>query len=140
MATKKANKAETPSILDYFAEMPDPRRNNQNIRHKLIDLIAIAILATICGAEHFTEMEEWGEDNADWLCSFLELPNGIPSHDTFGDLFAKLDPTEFKLSGGMTSRRFFYWEVRKRPLKFAPDLPQMRVIYILLCRKIHPIV
>ena len=96
MTTKKANKAETPSILDYFAEIPDPRRNNQNIRHKLIDIIAIAILATICGAEHFTEMEEWGEDNADWLCSFLELPNGIPSHDTFGDLFAKLDPTEFK--------------------------------------------
>jgi hypothetical protein len=56
MAIKKANKAETPSILDYFAQMPDSRRDNENKRHKLIDIIAIALLATICGAEHFTEM------------------------------------------------------------------------------------
>jgi hypothetical protein len=45
MATKKANKAETPPILDYFAELPDPRRDNQNKRRKLIDIIAIATLA-----------------------------------------------------------------------------------------------
>jgi predicted transposase YbfD/YdcC len=97
MATAKAKKAaETPSILDYFADIPDPRRDNQNRRHKLIDIIAIAIMATICGAEHFTEMEEWGEANKDWLRTFLELPNGIPSHDTFGDVFAKLDPAEFR--------------------------------------------
>jgi hypothetical protein len=92
----QANKAETPSILDHFAEMPDPRRDNKNKRHKLISIIAIAILATICGAERFTEMEEWGKANIDWLRSFLELPNGIPSHDTFGDVFASLDTTEFK--------------------------------------------
>ncbi len=102
MTTKTAKKAETPAILDYFADLPDPRRDNENRRHKLIDIIAIAILATICGAEHFTEMEEWGEVNEDWLRSFLELPNGIPSHDTFGDVFAKLDPTEFK-------QRFIAW-------------------------------
>src|SRR5437867_7496102 len=96
MATKKASKANTPSILDYFAELPDPRRDNENRRHKLIDIIAIAIMSTICGAEHFTEMEEWGEANEDWLRSFLELPNGIPSHDTFGNVFAKLDTAEFK--------------------------------------------
>ncbi len=76
--------------------MPDPRRDNQNRRHKLISIIAIAILATICGAGHFTEMEEWGKANIDWLRTFLELPNGIPSHDTFGDVFAKLDTAEFK--------------------------------------------
>lgn len=95
MAIKKANKAATPSILDYFAEMPDSRRDNENKRHKLIDIIAIAILATICGAEHLTEMEQWGEANEDWLRTFLELPNGIPSHDTFGDVFARLVPAEF---------------------------------------------
>lgn len=96
MATKKANNAETQSILDYFAELPDPRRDNENKRHELIDILAIAILATICGAEHFTEMEEWGDINEDWLRTFLELPNGIPSHDTFGSVFARLDSTEFK--------------------------------------------
>ena len=102
MTTKKSKIAETQSILDYFANLPDPRRDNENRRHELIDIIAIAILATICGAEHFTEMEEWGEANQDWLRSFLELPNGIPSHDTFGNVFARLAPTEFK-------KRFVSW-------------------------------
>jgi len=102
MAAIKANKAETPSILDYFAELPDTRRDNQNKRRKLIDIIAIAILATICGDEWFTKMEEWGEANADWLRTFLDLPNGIPSHDTFGDVFTRLDVAEF-------NKRFISW-------------------------------
>jgi len=55
MVMKKDKKAETQAILYYFAELPDPRRDNWNKRHELID--SIAILATICGAEHFTEME-----------------------------------------------------------------------------------
>jgi DDE_Tnp_1-associated len=70
MATKEAKNAETQSVLDYFAELPDPRPNNENKRHQLLDIIAIAILATICGAEHFTEMEEWGEAKKDWLLTF----------------------------------------------------------------------
>jgi predicted transposase YbfD/YdcC len=99
MATKQAKaakEAETQSILDYFAELPDPRRDNENKRHKLIDILAISILATICGAEHFTEMEEYGEANEEFLRTFLELPHGIPSHDTFGDVYARLDTAEFK--------------------------------------------
>ena len=69
MATKKAKEArqaEAQSILDYFANLPDPRRDNENKRHQLIDIIAIAMLATICGAEHFTEMEEFGEANIEY--------------------------------------------------------------------------
>lgn len=99
MATKQAKaakEAETQSILDYFAELPDPRRDNENKRHKLIDILAISILATICGAEHFTEMEDFGKANKEWLQTFLELPHGIPSHDTFGGVFARLDSAEFK--------------------------------------------
>lgn len=96
MATKTQNKfAQRRSVLDFFLSLTDPRRDNLNKRHKLIDIIAIAILATICGAEGFTDMEEWGKANQDWLKTFLELPNGIPSHDTFGDVFARLDPVEF---------------------------------------------
>jgi predicted transposase YbfD/YdcC len=96
MASKKENKAETQSILDYFAQLPDPRRNNENKRHLLIDIIVISILATICGAEHFTEMEVYGKANVDFLRTFLKLPHGIPSHDTFGAVFARLDTAEFK--------------------------------------------
>jgi hypothetical protein len=96
MTTKKANKADTQSTLGYFAELPVPRRGNENRRHKLIAIIAIVILATICGTERLTEMEEWGETNEDWLRSFLELPHGIQSHDTFNNAFARLDSAEFK--------------------------------------------
>lgn len=96
MATKTTRTEEKHSILDYFAGLPDPRRDNENNRHQLIDIIAISILATICGAEHFTEMEDYGRANEDFLQTFLELPNGIPSHDTFGRVFARLDPHEFR--------------------------------------------
>lgn len=98
MATNKAKaaiEAERQSILDYFAELPDPRRDNENKRHLLIDILAISILATICGAEHFTEMEQYGKANEEFLRTFLELPHGIPSHDTFGAVYARLDTTEF---------------------------------------------
>lgn len=96
MVAEKANNTKAPALLSYFQALTEPRRNNRNRRHKLIDIIAIAILATICGADEFTEMELWGKANEDWLRTFLELPNGIPSHDTFGDVFAKLNPVEFK--------------------------------------------
>lgn len=96
MVAEKTNNTNAPTLLNYFQALTDPRRNNRNRRHKLIDIVAIAILATICGANEFTEMELWGKANEGWLRTFLELPHGIPSHDTFGDVFAKLDPTEFK--------------------------------------------
>src|SRR5262245_15300135 len=96
-----ATKLVTPSLLEYFADLPDPRIDRCK-EHKLIDIIVIAILATICSAEHFTEMEEFGIANKDWLETFLELPNGIPSHDTFARVFALLSPVAFQ-------ERFVQW-------------------------------
>jgi predicted transposase YbfD/YdcC len=85
---------EPASVWDWFAELPDPRRS-QGRRHKLMDILAIALCAVLCGADDFTEIEEFGETREAWLRQFLELPHGIPSHDTFGRVFAALDPTAF---------------------------------------------
>lgn len=80
----------TAKILCALQAMPDPRHHN--IRHKLIDLLTIALLAVICGAEGWVDVARYGRSKHEWLKSFLELPNGIPSHDTFGEVFARLDP------------------------------------------------
>jgi len=69
--------------------------DNHNRRHKLIDILVITILATICGADTWIEIHEFGVSKYDWLITFLELPNGIPSHDTFGRVFSLIDPHKF---------------------------------------------
>lgn len=78
-----------------FGKIRDPRINRTK-EHKLIDIITISICAVICGAEGWTEIEMFGNQKYAWLKTFLELPNGIPSHDTFGRVFAMLDPKEFQ--------------------------------------------
>lgn len=85
----------TPSFIDYFADLTDPRQE-ERCEHKLIDILFIAICAVICGAEGFTDMQEFGIAKETWLRQFLELPNGIPSHDTFGRVLARLNPKAFQ--------------------------------------------
>lgn len=85
----------TGSIGLYFSRLPDPR-GDRGKRHLLSDIMVIAILSVICGAEHWTEMEEFGHAKEEWLRTFLPLPQGIPSHDTFGEVFAALDPEAFE--------------------------------------------
>jgi len=75
--------------------MPDPRLNRKKL-HQLGDIMAIAILAVICGAETWVDMEDFGVARYDWLKRFLELPNGIPSHDSFNRVFSLIDPKEFE--------------------------------------------
>lgn len=82
------------TIADYFENLQDPRKVNK--RHKLIDIITITISAVICGAEAWEQVEEFGKAKKDWFDTFLELPHGIPSHDTFGRVFRALDPVEFR--------------------------------------------
>lgn len=83
------------TITDSFAELEDPRVNRTKL-HKLLDIITIAICGVICGADGWTGIEKFGNAKLAWLQTFLELPNGIPSHDTFGRVFARLDPEGFQ--------------------------------------------
>jgi predicted transposase YbfD/YdcC len=82
-------------IWVYFEQLEDPRER-RHFLHKLEDLITIAVLGVICGVEAWTEMEDFGRIKKEFLQTFLELPNGIPSHDTFRRLFMNLDPEAFE--------------------------------------------
>jgi predicted transposase YbfD/YdcC len=83
------------SITEHFASLEDPRIDRTK-RHNLLDIVTIAICGTICGADSWVDIELFGHCKEEWFKSFLELPNGIPSHDTFGDVFARLDPDQFQ--------------------------------------------
>jgi predicted transposase YbfD/YdcC len=79
----------------HFADLPDPRIDRCK-RHRLLDVVTIALCAVICGADTWVDVAEFGRSKAAWLHTFLALPHGIPSHDTFGRVFAALDPTAFE--------------------------------------------
>jgi hypothetical protein len=83
------------SLIEHFSDCEDPRRELGK-DHLLIDIIVISILAVICGTDDFVGMAEFGRDKQDWLKTFLALPKRIPSHDTFGRVFAQLKPSEFQ--------------------------------------------
>jgi len=85
------------SIDQHFANLEDPRVDRTK-RHKLLDILVIAICAVICGADNWEEVQLFGEAKEAWFKTFLQLPNGIPSHDTFWRVFAKLDPEQFQES------------------------------------------
>jgi predicted transposase YbfD/YdcC len=89
--SKKGN-----GINEHFSIIKDPRKSN--CRHKLIDIITIALCAIICGCDTWVQVEDFGRVKYDWFKTFLELPHGIPSHDTFGRVFALIDPVEFQNS------------------------------------------
>ena len=84
------------SIKDHFSDIDDPRDFNK--RHKLIDIITIAVCAVVGGANSWEHIEVFGQSKLDWFKDFLELPHGIPSHDTFGRVFAQIDPDQFQQS------------------------------------------
>ena len=89
------------SLEVYFGDMPDPRVTGR-CDHKLIDIIIVAICAVLSGAETWGEVELFGEEREGWLKQFLELPNGVPSHDTFRRVFSLLDARMFQ-------ERFIGW-------------------------------
>jgi len=82
------------NLLSHFQALPDPR-TARTPEHQLIDILVIAVCTLLCGGEGFNDMEDFGEAKHDWLKTFLELPHGIPSHDTFNRVFQALDPESF---------------------------------------------
>jgi len=83
------------SIRQYFSGLPDPRRRRGR-RHRLDELVIIAILAVICCTDNWQEVAQFAWAKRRWLKTFLELPHGIPSHDTFGRVFAAIEPAAFE--------------------------------------------
>jgi predicted transposase YbfD/YdcC len=89
------NDKPTAAITAHFASLEDPRVERTK-HHQLLDILVIAICAVICGADDWVEVELFGNAKLSWLQTFLALPNGIPSHDTFGRVFARLNPEQFQ--------------------------------------------
>lgn len=83
------------SIYDHFSQIPDPRLN-RNKKHKLTDIIVLSILAVLCGAESYDSIEEFGKSRVDFLKQILQLPNGIPSHDTINRVISMIQPDQFE--------------------------------------------
>lgn len=84
------------SITEHFGQIEDPRAENSE--HKLVNIIIIAICAVICGADTWVDVENFGQAKKKWLARFLDLARGIPSHDTFGRVFARIKAEQFQSS------------------------------------------
>jgi hypothetical protein len=87
---RKLNKSESQIFLALLSEIPDYRKGNA-VKHKLEEIIAIGILAILCGADTFVGMMMFGQTHYEELKVYMELPKGIPSHDVFGDVFSRID-------------------------------------------------
>lgn len=83
------------ALMEQFAELDDPRVERAR-RHSLLSVVTIALCGVMCGAESWVEIEQFGQAKAAWFATFLDLPHGIPSHDTFGRVFAQLDAEQFE--------------------------------------------
>lgn len=89
------------SVVKHFEGLQDPRSGNAKV-HIFLEILIIAICAVICGADGWSDIELFGKNKKEWLKTFLKLPKGIPSHDTFGRVFAQIKPEEFQ-------KRFIAW-------------------------------
>jgi predicted transposase YbfD/YdcC len=99
------------SLMDCFEEIEDPRIERGK-HHTLVDILVLAVLAVMAGADGWEDIEEFGDSKIDWLKKYLELPNGIPSHDTISRVFRSLKPAAFQAA-------FLEW---CRELELATDL------------------
>ena len=82
-------------LLRFFGGLEDPRMDRTKL-HSLSDILVLTICAVICGADEWTEIELFSKSKSKWFETFLALPNGFPSHDTFGRVFSRLDPKQLE--------------------------------------------
>jgi predicted transposase YbfD/YdcC len=94
MSEKRQPLAKPRPLIEYFEDLPDPRMDRSK-KHKLVDILVIGLCSQLTGGSGFSDMETFGRIREDWLRTFLELPEGIPSHDTFNRCFAAIDPYAF---------------------------------------------
>lgn len=94
MTAEKKSPPKPKPLVECFEGLPDPRMDRTRA-HKFVDILVIGLCSTLVGGESFTDMERFGRLREDWLREFLELPGGIPSHDTFNRVFSALDPDAF---------------------------------------------
>jgi len=94
MSTQENAPPPPRTLIECFDEMEDPRVDRTR-DHKLIDILVIGLCTMVTVGENFTDMEDFARTKYDWLKTFLELPNGVPSHDTFNRVFSAIDPDQF---------------------------------------------
>lgn len=94
MSKKPTSAFSPPSLIDCFGDLSDPRMERTR-SHKLMDIVVIGFCAILAGGEGFNDMECFGKSKEEWFRTFLELPNGIPTHDTFNRVFQAIDPKAF---------------------------------------------
>lgn len=85
------------SLVVALDEVPDPRGRSGR-RHRLVDILAIAVLGCMCGCDHAEALEDWASKEEPWLRLYLDLPWGVPSQDTFLRVLAAMDPRAFRLA------------------------------------------
>jgi hypothetical protein len=90
-----ADSATAVSFRAFFEDVEDPRIDRSKV-HRLLDVLFLAVTATLAGADGPSDIEQFGKEKIDWLRRFVELPGGIPSHDTIGRIFAILKPDQFQ--------------------------------------------
>lgn len=97
-------------LLEAFAGLVDPRVPAM-VEHRLLDILGIALCAILCGADSWVEVESFGQAKETWLRTWLALPHGIPSHDTFGRVFARLAPEGLaRITGDWVRRGHAQWD------------------------------
>jgi hypothetical protein len=83
---------EHSTLVEALQAVADPRRQCKNLRHRLVDVLAMGFCAVLCGCEDFVEIEAFARSKEDFFRRFLELPNGVPAHDTFRRVFQAVCP------------------------------------------------